>query len=185
MKKLTTSWLWTSFLPVLMISPALAQPTKQVVPAALKPDNVVTSITASPLRITAKEKAAVSAAKVSAQVLRSFDQSFRGAENAFWTTGNNNAAAEFKMEGRQAVALFNKDGRLVHTILYGPGKHLPDVERSAIRYEYPDYEIISTQEITTSHSHLWLAVLQDDRQIIRVGVANGEVHELNRYRRSQ
>lgn len=185
MKKLTTSWLWTSFLPVLMISPALAQPTKEATPAGLKPDNAVTSITASPLRITAKEKAAVSAASVSTKVLRSFSQSFKGAENAFWTTSNNHAAAEFKVGDRQAMALFNKDGRLVHTIMYSTGKHLPHVEREAIQYDYPGYEITSTQEITTRHSHLWLAMLQDDRQIIRVGVANGELYELNRYCRAK
>lgn len=185
MKKLTTSRICTSLLAMLMISPALAQPTKQVIPAALTPDNAVASMTTPPLSITAKEKAAVSAAKVSTKVLRSFSQSFTGAENALWTTGHNNAAAEFKVEGRQAVALFNKNGRLVHTILYGTGKHLPHPERQLLQYEFPGYEISSTQEITTNNTKLWLVMIRDDREVVRLGVKDGELLEMERFKRSK
>ncbi|HEY1021482.1 MAG TPA: hypothetical protein VGE06_04185 [Flavisolibacter sp.] len=183
MKKLTTLRLWISLLAVLMISPALAQPAKQAVLAALMPDNAVTSMTAPPLSITAKEKAAVSAVGVSAKVLRSFEQSFKEAQNAFWVTSGNTTFAEFKTGDQQAVVSFTKGGRITHTVLYGTEKHLPSYEKELIRYDYPGYVITSTQEVTIRHIKAWVALLQNHQELIRVRVLDGEIYELERFKK--
>lgn len=177
MKKITNLRLASFLLALLMVSTAFAQSDNGVVVASLK--------TGKPASAATETENNKTSAAIDTKVLHSFEQSFKDAQHTYWKTTKNRSVAEFETGDRHAVVLFNKNGHILHSILYGTAEHLPAAEKTLVLSAYRDYEITNTQEITTGATRVWLVSLQNSMNIIRVRVYNSELDELERFQRSK
>lgn len=151
--------------------------------AQSRDEAVAISVTSQPVSDTTIAEAdnTNASAIVGSKVLRSFEQTFKGVKNPFWSAGNKKYVAQFKIGDRQAVALFEKNGYLVHTILYGVEKHLPSFEKSLVHENYKDYVITATHEIIMDDLKLWLVTIQNCSGIIFLKILDGELYVTDHY----
>lgn len=177
MKKVTPARLLCSLLAVLTIGTVSAQSSPQLMTTAFHDKRPAKTV-----RAPDKVPASV---VVTPRVLRSFEQAFPNTPNVIWKEFDTNVGATFRAGDRRTVALFHKNGRLLHAIFYGTEKHLPDLEKRLIHFEYPGHEITVTQEVTVNEKHLWLATVQNDREFIQLRVIDGELEEVERFNRAK
>lgn len=181
MKPTIANRLWSCLATVLLFGPVYAQRNNGIEPASLKmsvPATVANSHRPDDV--------------VNTRILRSFEQLFNGAHAPTWRPilnkkgeATNRYAVNFKIGDRAALASFTSKGRMLYTVLYGKARHLPDAERKLLQVLYEGYEITSAHLVTTLGEELWVVTLQTCTHLVKACIMNGEVEELERYRRSQ
>ena len=112
---------------------------------------------------------------VNRKVLHSFQRTFDRAENLNWEVSNNNYIAHFRLEDRQALAAYWRNGNINYTILYGTEKHLPIHEKSLVQENFNDYRITATQHIIMNNSDTWLVNVENDRKFYKLKIEHDEV----------
>jgi hypothetical protein len=177
MKKQLTSRILSYLVASLAFSSVFAQYNKQAIPASF-PSSGTTSVVAN-------TSTASATAAVNTKVQRSFGRLFQGATAPRWYANTKRFAAEFKVGDRRAVASFGKKGHLNYAIFYGTGQHLPAAEKEVVQSAYRDYEITTTQEVTIDGLKLWIVTMENCKNIIKVGLMDGNLYDLNHIQKTK
>jgi len=127
------------------------------------------------------ERAARVMIKDNIVLVRSFVQYFDNATNEHWYTHGRDYLVKFNIHDREARALFNKDGRLVYSILFGTEKNLPDDIRYEVRSNYFDYHITKTSEVKEAGRIIWVIDMINDEKHLTLRVENNEMEEVLKF----
>ena len=114
---------------------------------------------------------------------KAFNKQFKNAGKVDWYNLKKNYLAVFDYEGRKTRALFTKNGYNIYSIAYGAEKDLPKDYRKSLRNNYEDFEVVNAVEIhSSSVEHTtWLALLQNERNIVIARIIDGGMDEFARF----
>jgi hypothetical protein len=92
--------------------------------------------------------------------------------------------AKFIENDMKQDALFSKEGNMIYNVIYGFEKNLPEEVRSKIAETYPDYKITYTAKVNQSNRDIWMINLEGFKSIMIVRYEDGDVGEINSYKKS-
>jgi len=72
---------------------------------------------------------------------------------------------------------------MIYNVSYGYEKNLPEEVRSKITETYPDYKITNTANVKQSNRDIWVINLESDKSIMIVRFEDGDVGEINSYKK--
>ena len=119
---------------------------------------------------------------VKAKVIRSFRGLFSDATDIKWSQNKGRYYASFMQDDKVCKALFNSDGGLIHSLVYGSEKDLPRAVRKLVKSNYVDYKINVVSELNTNDLKAWIVNLSDSNDIIVACVWDGNLEELHSYK---
>jgi hypothetical protein len=114
---------------------------------------------------------------------KSFNKSFKAAENVNWYNVKKDYLAEFNNNGRKTRALFGKNGYVFYSIAYGNKESLPEDDYRSIRSMYYDYDIVNVIEVYSAAVDYatWLVLLKNDKNTVIARIIDGGVDEYARF----
>ncbi len=126
-----------------------------------------------------------STAKVSDVVNKAFKQAYTNAENPRWYKVDKNFLAKFIANDMNHNALFVKNGYLKYDISFGYEYNLPEDIYNQVQSSYNDYRITRTINLKGSDRNFWIVNLEGDKYFYTVSVEEGELHELEKFRKEE
>jgi hypothetical protein len=160
MKKKTNYSIYGLFTIAIAFSLATSQVSAQALSASLQSSDPII---------------AEASTAVNTKVLNAFERSFANAESPKWEVSNNHYVAHFRLEDRQALVAFWRNGNINYTILYGTEKHLPIHEKSLVQENFSDYKITATQHVIQNNANTWIVNVENDRKFYRLKIVEDEV----------
>lgn len=124
----------------------------------------------------------ISPLSVNAKVLKTFNQSFAGVNDAQWYTMGKSYLAYFSWNDKPSHAILEKNGYLVYSLSYGSEKILPREMRRWIKSNYIDYNLTGVTEAHSEDATAWFVTIADEEntKLIRVS-DNRRLDELTSY----
>lgn len=119
---------------------------------------------------------AADASKVSLKILDNFNKQFKSASQVAWTIKEQFTKAEFKVNGIQVEAFFDKEGELIGTSRHADFNQLPMNAIEQIQKDYANYQVSSTIEFDQKGDRNYYVSLEkgNKKQILTVSLY-GEV----------
>ncbi len=131
-----------------------------------------------PVTVTAKTK------KIPPAVWKGFSGYFTEAENPGWYEVNKRYLVKFMIYDKANRALFTKRGKMIYHISYGYENSLPENISVLVKASYADYDITRAIKINEAGREVWVINLQDSKSLVMVSIEDGEMQEIQRFKRS-
>ncbi|MCU7550495.1 hypothetical protein OCK74_15360 [Chitinophagaceae bacterium LB-8] len=125
-------------------------------------------------------------AKVSPKVLDAFYHYFQDVKDINWTKLDENFFVSFMMKDQQSNALFYKNGYMLYHVSHGYERHLPAQIRKRIKThpDYFDYNITHVIYINQEDRNVWVAYLEDNKNVILIRIEDDMLEEVERFNKS-
>lgn len=121
---------------------------------------------------------------VSKAVTKSFDKTFKDAENTQWFKVNRRYLVYFISNDQKNRALYQKNGALIYHLMYGTENNLPDDVRKIVKSNYVDYDITHAINVHQENRNIWVVNLEDKKKLILVRIEDGALEEVGNYDKS-
>lgn len=118
------------------------------------------------------------------KVWNNFRAYFANAENPKWFGVNKDFLIRFMTDEDLNHALFTKRGNLVYHISFGYETSMPKDIRDQVRSTYYDYNITRAIKVTEANRLIWVINLEDAKNLILVRLENGDMEEVQRFKKS-
>lgn len=122
---------------------------------------------------------------VNTKIKKAFIKEFGEKATGEWSVTGNNFLNHFYIDGRRANALFNKNGRLIYTVIYGTETLLPADLKALVQSEYQCHDITTVFEVMQQGRHIWVVQLQNNDEVITARIENGELEQTQQFARSK
>ncbi len=172
----------------MIISIMTTTATAQITAANFKTDNsaILTSGPKSKPEKTRSmvraDKAAYKADKADFKALSNFQNTYKDESSAIWSFEPNVIVARFTKDDIQTMVVYNKRGRIIHTIqIYNESKMPGDVRSLIKNSEYADFKIEQVQQIQEGSMTFYLVHLSYGKKYKEVAVFNGEINVYKEY----
>lgn len=123
--------------------------------------------------------------RVSQMALDAFKNSYKNVTYSKWYRIRLNYLVYFKVNENVSRALYDARGNLVSSFFYGSEKDLPIEVKNIVKMKYPDYSINSTIEVFQFDKQFWVINLDNDKNLLSVGVENGFIQLISRYKKAK
>ncbi len=118
------------------------------------------------------------------KALKTFNETFKDAENVSWTNSGRHYEASFEDNNIKTRVKLDAKGNLVQTVRYYKGDKLPATVLYAVKKGYPDKEITGVTEVTDKQGVNYSIVLKDDSNYIHISAKDsGETETISKYKR--
>ncbi|KAA9038382.1 hypothetical protein FW778_12475 [Ginsengibacter hankyongi] len=121
---------------------------------------------------------------VSEKVLYHFGKKFKNVNKARWELVDNNYLARFLKDGISTQILFNKNGKVLYTILYATGEILPNSVKNIVTDNYKNYRITSVAKISEAGYKIWIVKLASNKSYAAVAVEDGTIQEIESFQKA-
>ena len=175
----------TGFIPLIaMFSCAFAQNSKfsseQINPmskeVAYEPDANVRNMHATPGSATVS---------IHTKAVKDFTKTYKNAGDARWFVISDGFLAEFKQGGIKTKVFYDRKGRGVGSIREYLEDQLPRNIRHIVKSQYYDYNIYYVQEVSVSDKIAYLVKIEDKTSLKTIRVLNGEMTEIEAFKKSR
>ncbi|HEV8507303.1 MAG TPA: hypothetical protein VGQ53_17955 [Chitinophagaceae bacterium] len=124
--------------------------------------------------------------RVNPTVIRSFLKTYKDVSGEKWIEVRQGFVAMFNYNSIDYQVAYDKKGNLLHTIRsYNEDKMSQDL-RHIVKSNYYDYDINRVHEIETPlNSITYFIQLVGKKELINLGVSDGEMEELGKFNRSK
>jgi len=124
--------------------------------------------------------------RVNPMVIRAFLKTYQGVSDETWINTKEGFVAMFNHNGIDYQVAYDKKGNLLRTIRsYNEDKMAPEL-RHVVKSNYYDYEINRVHEIETPPNPIaYLIQLVGKKELINLGISDGQVEELQKFNRSR
>jgi hypothetical protein len=125
----------------------------------------------------------ISAEAIHPKIMKSFNKSYKTANEANWYALNNNKfyLANFKVDGRNTRALYTRNGYMVYSIKEGTEQNLQKDTRRLVKSNYVDYDIKSIKEIKSGTVNAVVMHLRQDDDYVLLSEVDGGLYELEHF----
>jgi len=123
---------------------------------------------------------------ISTRAVRDFMEKFENVSGESWYNAEDRFVVMFKLDDVNYRLDYDQQGRCIQTIRsYGASKSAPDII-DMIRSSYPHYNIFLVQEVEMPlHPINYFIHLEGKKRLINLRVYNGDIEELENFRKSE
>lgn len=118
-----------------------------------------------------------------ARAAKAFSEDFKFASNLQGPSGKHEYVATFRKDAIKTTAWCNKGGLLLYTLLSYNGDRLPACEQEVLKKEFCDYKITQAEEVHEADVVVYLAHMENDRNIKLVTIRDGVTNIYRAYRK--
>jgi hypothetical protein len=141
-------------------------------------DEKATATSKEDLRSAEKDfktsNASVKAMRANLRAAENFKKMFKDAPDAKWDANENTIVADFSKNAVHTKVVYNKNGRLIHSLTYFTAADTPDDIRSLMDQDYPYADISQTIKINEGADEFYIVQLEDKKSYKQVSVYNGQ-----------
>jgi len=124
--------------------------------------------------------------RVNPTVIRSFLKTYKDVSDETWIDVKEGFVAMFNYKGIDYQVAYDKKGNLLRTIRTYNEENMPPDLRHVVRSNYYDYDINRVHEIETPLNPVTYVIqLVGKREVINLGVSDGEMEELEKFNKSK
>lgn len=116
--------------------------------------------------------------KISATAVNNFENSFKDAKEAKWTTIKNGYFVTFMVAEKKASAVYNMNGKMNYSIKTLNNSNIPANLQQLIKNEYAAYTVTSAIEINTPENLTTQVILKSSKDYVTIK-SNGDDVEVN------
>jgi hypothetical protein len=128
----------------------------------------------------------IARARVDDKVLKSFTETFPGAQEVKWEEFSDNYVVNFVEMGMRERISYDKDGNFVNATRYYSEGHLPLNILFKIRKKYPAQKIFGVTEIESEVSIEYYIKLEDDKNWTTVkSDGGGNLQVIEKYKKAE
>jgi hypothetical protein len=129
----------------------------------------------------------MSIAAIPGKVIKTFNGTFPGKNEVKWSREANLYMAIFKQDKTFDHVIFNKNGKILRRITYGAIDQLPPELHELLEETYPGFDVTSAVKVLRHNDIIWIVNLSGNCQpeIVVTRVENGEIDELQRFKKSR
>ena len=124
--------------------------------------------------------------RVNPTVIRSFLKTYRDVAGEKWIEVNEGFVAMFNYNDMDYQVAYDKRGNLLRTIRSYTEDRMSQGLRHIVKSNYYDYEINRVHEIETPRNSLTYVIqLVGKKEVINLGISDGEMQELGKFNKSK
>lgn len=124
--------------------------------------------------------------RVSPTVVRSFLKTYKDVSDEQWIEVKEGFVALFNFNGMDYQVAYGKKGALLRTIRSYDEEKMPGDIRHIVKSTYYDYQINRVHEIETPFNPVTYVIqLIGKKEVINLGVQDGEMEELEKFKKSK
>jgi hypothetical protein len=124
--------------------------------------------------------------RVNPTVIRSFLKTYKDVSDETWIDVKEGFVAMFNHNGIDYQVAYDKKGNLLRTIRSYNEENMPPDLRHVVRSNYYDYDINRVHEIEKPFNPVTYVIqLVGKREVINLGVSDGEMEELGKFNKSK
>ncbi|WP_132055772.1 hypothetical protein [Pseudocnuella soli] len=124
-------------------------------------------------------------APISSKLSQAFYADFANARQPFWDKQGKYFYVYFLTDDMSNRAKYTKRGSILYQMSYGHEHNLPNDIRHLLQTSYHDYAVSGVTHVKMDRQNVWLANLQDNKNLLVVRVDDAGVALLSRYDRAQ
>lgn len=123
--------------------------------------------------------------KVNERALKSFNRSFKDAEEPRWfLVENKRYLVKHLMNDMRHNTLYGRRGAFIYDVGYGVEKDLPGTLLSQVKRSYKDYGVTTAINVRQGGRDIWKINMENDKNIVILHAQDGIVTEQDRFDKS-
>lgn len=122
---------------------------------------------------------------ISTRALKDFTKTFKKTADVGWFVIKDGYLAEFKQDGITTKVYYDRKGRWVGNLRGYMEDKLPPNIRHLVKSTYYDYSINYVQEVTVGTNTVYLVKIEDKTSFKTIRVQDGEMDEMEAFKKSE
>jgi len=147
--------------------------------------NISSSFTYGDIQANPLRDGSLVEARVSEMALIAFKNSYQNVTYSKWYRVGRNYLVYFKANKYVGRALYDVNGDLISSYVYGSENDLPPEVKTLVKINYPNYNIFLTTKIYREGRHAWVINLDNLKFLLCVSVQDDFIQEFSRCRKSK